>query len=81
MDLDLFIYHVDESEGDAGLPTISAYTRIDLRYGWRPIKRMELSILITNMIDDVHAEAGDQLKINSGVERGAMLKLTYKINN
>jgi len=81
MDLDLFIYYVDESESATGSTTISAYTRVDLRYGWRFTDRLDASLILTNMLDDVHAEAIDTLKINTGVERGAMLKLTYKLDN
>jgi len=81
MDLDLFIYYVDESKSATGATTISAYTRVDLRYGWRPTNRLDVSLLLTNMFDDVHAEAIDTLKINTGVVPGAMMKLTYSLDN
>lgn len=81
MDLDLFIYYVDESKGRIGEPTIPAYTRVDLRYGWRASNRFNFSLLLTNIFDDVHAEAIDPIKINTGVKRGAMMTLTYNLDN
>ena len=77
MDLDALIYYVGESKSVSGTSNVPAYTRVDLRYGWRPSKVLDVSILLTNMLDDVHAEARDATKINTGAKRGAMLKLTY----
>ena len=77
MDLDAMIYYVGESKSVSGTSNVPAYTRVDLRYGWRPSKVLDVSLLLTNMLDDVHAEARDATKINTGVKRGAMLKLTY----
>jgi len=77
MDLDAMVYYVDDSKSPSGTTDIHAYTRVDLRYGWRPMKNLDLSLLLTNMLDDAHAESRDSTKINTGVKRGAMLKLTF----
>lgn len=77
MDLDAMIYYVDDSMSASGNTNVDAYTRVDLRYGWRPSKDLDVSLLLTNMFDDVHPEARDATKINTGVKRGAMLKFTY----
>lgn len=77
MDLDAMVYFVDESEYITGSANIPAYTRVDLRYGWRPVKQLDVSLLLTNLLDDAHAEAIDPFKINTGAERGVMLKFTY----
>ena len=77
MDLDAMVYYVDESKSVSGNSNIPAYTRVDLRYGWRPVKKLDFSILLTNIFDDAHAESRDPTKINTGVQRGAMLKITY----
>lgn len=76
-ELDAMVYFVDESKSTTGIRNIPSYTRIDLRYGWKASKKVDMSILFSNMLDDTHAESSDTTKINTGTNRGAMLKLTY----
>ena len=76
-ELDAMVYYVEESKSIVGTRNIPSYTRIDLRYGWKASKKLGMSILISNMLDDTHAESADSTKINTGTNRGAMLKLTY----
>ena len=77
MDFDVMIYFVDETQGNSASLIIPAYTRLDLRYGWRTTKQLELSLLLTNLLDETHPEAIDAFKISTAVERGDMLKITY----
>jgi len=77
MELDAQIYYVSDAESPSGNTVIPAYTRFDLRYEWRPTTQWETSLLLTNIFDDVHAEGYDTVKINTGVNQGIMLKITY----
>ena len=77
MEFDTLVYFVDENKSLSGATDIPSYTRIDLRYGWRPTSNWETSLLLSNMLDDVHAEGIDSTKINTGVNRGLILKITY----
>ena len=70
----------DESKSVSGNSNIPGYTRLDLRYGWRPTKQLDMSLLLTNMLDDAHTEARDATKINTGINRGAMFKVTYTLD-
>ena len=76
-ELDILIYLVDESKSIVGTRDIPSYSRVDLRYAWPATKRLDMSILLSNMLDDTHAESADSTKINTGTNRGVMLKLIY----
>jgi len=77
MQLDALLYYVDESKSVTGSTNIPDYTRVDVRFGWQPVKQLDVSLLLSNILDDAHAEGLDSTKINTGVKRGAMLKLTF----
>ena len=77
MELDVLAYFVGKSKSLSGNTDIPAYTRIDLRYGWRLSKQLETSLLLSNLLDKVHSEGIDSVKINTGTNRGIMLNLTY----
>ena len=79
MELDGSIHFVDESEIINTASTIPSYTRVDLRYAWQVNKQFGLSLVATNLLDQVHPEEQDATKINTGVPRGVLLMLTYKL--
>ena len=77
VELDALINYVDDLESLNGNADVGDYTRVDLRIGWRPAPQWDVSLLLTNLLDDVHSEARDSQRVNTGVNRGAMLKVTY----
>lgn len=80
VELDALVNYVDELESLTVTKDIPAYTRVDLRCGWRPAPQWDISLLLTNLLDDLHPEARDSQRVNTGVERGAMLKVTYTVD-
>jgi iron complex outermembrane receptor protein len=60
LELDLFLYYVDNLP-QFGVP---GYLRLDARLGWRPFKRLELSIGVQNALDDRHPEFGNEIFTN-----------------
>ena len=54
LELDASMRHVAELP----LPRVPAYTAVDLRLGWRPNDRFELSVTGQNLFDERHVEFG-----------------------
>ncbi len=54
-DLDLWLRHVDERPFVGGA-TLDAYTTLDLRLAWRPVRGMEISLIGQNLIDSERQE-------------------------
>jgi iron complex outermembrane receptor protein len=59
-------------------PAVPSYTALDLRYGWRIRKGLELSLIGRNLLDPRHAEAGTAPGRHS-YERAALLKLVWTL--
>ncbi len=59
--------------------SVGAYTRLDLRLGWRPRRDLELSLAAQNLLDDRHPEYVAQDVIASQVPRGlyGQIKLRF----
>jgi iron complex outermembrane receptor protein len=57
-------------------PAVSAYTAVDLRYGWRMSHTVELSVAAQNLFDPEHAEFG-AVPGNSEVGRSVLLQLRW----
>jgi iron complex outermembrane receptor protein len=56
-----------------------SYLRLDLRLGWRPIKHLELSLVLQNLLDDRHAEFGALSGLQATeVPRSVYGKLTWR---
>lgn len=53
-ELDLALRHV----GELPNPAVPAYTVLDARIGWRPVRNLELSLAVQNVFDREHAEWG-----------------------
>ena len=71
-ELDLFyryVSHIGETD---------AINQLNLRFGYKPVERLDISILLSNLLDDEHVEAvADSTRANSYIERAALLKLTF----
>jgi iron complex outermembrane receptor protein len=52
------------------------YSELDLRLGWTPISRLELSIVGQNLLHDQHPEFGAPAS-RQGIERGAYAKAVW----
>ncbi|CAH0233783.1 Colicin I receptor [Massilia sp. Bi118] len=59
-------------------PVVPSYTALDLRYGWRIRKGLELSLIGRNLLDPKHAEAG-AAGGRHAYERAALLKLVWTL--
>jgi len=77
VDIDFFAYYVHESKHKSDKKTIPAYTKVDVRLAWRPINYLSVSMLLTNLLDESHADGYDSFKINSGSQRGVFINVTY----
>lgn len=74
---DTLLYYVDESLRANGA-SVPEYLRLDLRLGWQPSRNLETSLWLSNLLDDVHPEQIDALKVNTGVQRGVLLSATLR---
>jgi iron complex outermembrane recepter protein len=72
-EVDLGVRHVSALT----TPTVPAYTAVDLRYGWRPNRNMELSITAQNLFRNGHAEFSDPLT-RSVVDRNVFFKAVLR---
>jgi iron complex outermembrane receptor protein len=58
---------------------IPSYERFDLRLGWRPNDRLELSLVGQNLTDDRHPESPSELGIAATqVQRSYYGKVTFR---
>jgi iron complex outermembrane receptor protein len=57
-------------------PAVPSYTAVDLRYGWRVSKGLELALIGRNLLDPRHAETGAAPGRHS-FERAVLLKLVW----
>ncbi len=76
-EFDTLLYYVDESLRSNGT-SMPEYLRLDLRLGWQPSRNLETSLWLSNLLDDVHPEQIDALKVNTGVQRGVLLSATLR---
>jgi iron complex outermembrane receptor protein len=55
---------------------VPAYTAVDLRWGWKVSREVELSLTLQNLFDPEHPEFNAAPR--SEFERGAFLKLLWR---
>jgi iron complex outermembrane receptor protein len=75
LEFDVALYFVDR------LPNFDtpSYLRLDLRLGWKPIKQLDLSFVMQNLLDDRHPEFGSVGYLRSTeVPRSLYGKLTWR---
>lgn len=73
MEFDASVRHV----GELPNPHVPAYTAVDLRFGWRPSARLELSLTGQNVFDAGHVEFGNALTA-SEIERSFRVGLKWQ---
>ena len=71
-ELDLMVRH----SGSLATPAVPAYTAVDLRYGWKLRRDLELSLVGQNLLDSEHAEFG-ALPGRSIFDRALFVKLVW----
>jgi iron complex outermembrane recepter protein len=76
LELDLMARYVDELPA----PAVDSYTSLDLRLGWRPLRRLELSLVGQNLLEETHVEFAPEVipTLPTGVERGVYGKLAWR---
>jgi iron complex outermembrane receptor protein len=75
VEFDSSVFHVGQLVG----PGIKAYTRLDLRLGWRPTRAFELSGGGRNLLQTQHYEFGSgELVQAEPVARNAYLKADWR---
>ncbi|HEX9460628.1 MAG TPA: TonB-dependent receptor, partial [Thermoanaerobaculia bacterium] len=58
-------------------PAVPAYSAIDLRYGWKPLPGMELSLTGTNLFGKGHGEFND-IATRTEIGRGVFIKFVSR---
>ena len=60
---------------------IAAYTTLDLRLAWQPVKQLELSLVGQNLLDSAHQEYGSGfiLSTPSKIARSVHVKASLKL--
>ena len=59
-------------------PAMEGYTTMDARIGWRPTKRLEISVWGRNLLDRQHPEFVTTNSLNEQVHRSGAIKLTWR---
>ncbi len=73
--LDTLFYYVDDLP-DLGVPS---YCRLDVRLGWRPVKDLELSLKLENLLEADHMEYSDIQGIQATkIPRSVYGKVTWR---
>lgn len=75
LQFDTAVYYVDRlpRQGVAG------YTRLDARVGWRPVKNLDVSVGMQNLLDDRHSEFGQlQGVASTEIQRSFYGKVTWR---
>jgi len=57
---------------------VNAYGTADLRLGWRPVPRWELSIVGQNLLQPHHAEFGSDVDTLVGIKRSVYAKIVWR---
>jgi iron complex outermembrane receptor protein len=73
-EIDFAVRHV----GELGDGVVPAYTVADARIGWRPIRGLELSLVVQNLFDRDYSEWGAAPAARALLERTFLLKAEWK---
>lgn len=79
--LDLWLKHISALEfTDQSGTRIPSYTEVDLRYAWKPVPSLELSLVGQNLFDRRHPEFTPDLlpSQTTQVERGMYVKINWQ---
>lgn len=76
-ELDVIMRRVGSVPLQAPAPPVPAYTAVDMRWGWKLRRDLELSLTLQNLFDDAHPEF-NAAPGRSEFERSAFLKLLWR---
>ena len=76
-ELDFMIRRIGSVPLQAPSPPIPAYTAVDVRWGWKVSRQVEVSLTLQNLLDSKHPEF-NAAPGRSEFERGAFLKLLWR---
>ena len=78
VEFDVHLYFMDDIPGH----DLKRYTRLDVRFGWRPMSHLELALIGTNLLDNRHVELRPsviKLKVvENEVRRSVLGKITWE---
>lgn len=75
LEFDAALYYVDNLSAQ----DVPSYLRLDTRLGWRPVKDVEVSLALFNLLDDHHPEFGpSEGTALTEVERSFYAKVTWR---
>ena len=76
LEFDTAAYYSDGLDGY----DVPAYTRLDLRLGWKPVESVDLSLMMENLLDNQHPEFGGRYEaiIPTEVPRSFYGKVTIR---
>jgi iron complex outermembrane receptor protein len=78
LEWDTTVYYVGRLR-DGGNGPVPAYTRLDTRFGWRPRKAVEFSLVGQNLLAPLHTEFHDAYELqNTLVQRSVFGKVTWR---
>jgi iron complex outermembrane receptor protein len=72
--VDGFLRHV----GELPSPVVPAYTELDLRFGWEPVTRLELSVVGRNLLHAHHPEFGNPGPLRQEVPRSLYGRVAWR---
>ncbi len=75
-EFDSFLYYVSRNS----TRRIPAYTRVDLRLGWKPVDDLELSLVAQNLQDNAHPELTELLEASTETQRSFYFKVTMNFD-
>lgn len=78
VELDAALYYTDGLPGGTNFPAVDAYWRADLRLGWHPTERLELSVTAQNLFDDGHPEYAANQAVSGEVPRSLFARVTWR---
>ena len=75
-----YVNHLNSlSDGFGGTTRIPAYLRLDMRFGWTPIKGLDLSLIGQNLLQSEHAEFAPTLyQTQEEIGRSVLAKATLR---
>ncbi len=80
VDLDAMLRWVDTLHTNSGavVGTVPSYFELNLRIGWRPTKRLELSLVGENLLHDHHPEYGFPSPTREEITRSVFGKVAWR---
>lgn len=79
LELNVNLRWVDELHNNSGpvVGTVPSYFEADVRIGWQPVKKLEVSVLGQNLIHDHHPEYGFPSPTRAEISRSVAGKVTW----